>query len=87
MPHGVTPNMSYWLFTTITGITGVALFLNVLVYFALNKAFTLFNALRQFLLSLTCRTLFCTFLVSELWLGTANNTGEESTPLLLSWNF
>jgi hypothetical protein len=22
LPHGVTPNMAYWLFSTITGITG-----------------------------------------------------------------
>jgi hypothetical protein len=36
MPHGVTPNMSYWLFTTITGITGVTLSLNILVNFVLG---------------------------------------------------
>jgi hypothetical protein len=36
MPHGVTPNMSYWLFTTITGITGATPSLNTLVYFVLN---------------------------------------------------
>jgi hypothetical protein len=42
MPHGVTPNMSYWLFTTITGITGVKLFLKILVYFALSLLVDIF---------------------------------------------